>query len=94
MRTSILYALISGSCLFVLNGCNDSSTSSSSTTTSTTPTDLSIKFAAAVNGADFTCGTTYKNVGSATTHEYKINDFRFYLYDAKLQQRDGTYYPL
>lgn len=93
MRTSILYALISGSCLALLQGCNDSSNSSSSTA-STTSTDLSIKFAAAVNGTDFTCGTTYKNVGSATTNEYKISDFRFYLYDAKLQQRDGTYYLL
>jgi len=83
--------ILSVCCLAALQGCNDDS---STTTSSATATDLSIKFAAAVNGENFSCGTTYKNVGSATTNEYKINDFRFYLYDMKLQQRDGTFYPL
>jgi uncharacterized repeat protein (TIGR04052 family) len=88
MQRSILYLLLSGSCLAVLQGCNDSSSSS------TTSSDVNIKFAAAVNGADFNCGTTYKNVGSATTNEYKINDFRFYLNNVQLQQSDGTLSPL
>jgi len=91
MRRTFCYTLLSGSCLFLLQACNDDS---STTISSTASTDLSIKFAAAVNGENFTCGATYKNVGSATTSDYKINDFRFYIHDLKLQQRDGTFYPL
>ena len=83
--------VLSVCCLAALQGCNDDD---STPVSSATPTDLSIKFAAAVNGENFACGTTYKNVGSATTNEYKITDFRFYLYDMKLQQLDGTFYPL
>lgn len=83
--------MLSVCCISILQGCNNDDATPLSLPTSS---DLSIKFAAAVNGENFTCGQTYKNVGSATTNEYKINDFRFYLYDMKLQQRDGSFYPL
>ncbi|MEY3218886.1 MAG: hypothetical protein RIT27_243 [Pseudomonadota bacterium] len=90
MWRTVCYAFLSTSCLMLLNGCNDDTI----ITSSTVSTDLNIKFSAAVNGENFNCGATYKNVGSATTNEYKINDFRFYIYDIKLQQLDGSFYPL
>jgi len=48
-----------------------------------TTEDVSINFAAQVNGADFTCGQTYTGVGTGGD-DYKVNDFRIYVHDAHI----------
>lgn len=48
-----------------------------------TPTteDVSINFAAQVNGQDFICGVSNTGVGTGGD-DYKVNDFRLYVHDA------------
>lgn len=94
------YATLCICSALILSGCDDddnndsNSTSSVSTATVSTTTEVSIPFRAAVNDAAFTCGSTYKGVGSAVTDSYTINDFRIYLSNLRLQQQDGSMYPL
>jgi uncharacterized repeat protein (TIGR04052 family) len=61
---------------------SDSSSQTSTATSSTSTTeDVSINFAAQVNGADFACGQTYTGIGTGGD-DYKVNDFRLYVHDA------------
>lgn len=53
------------------------------------PVDVSIPFAAAVNGAPFACGQTFDGVGSNATTITPV-DFRFYVHDVVLLEADGT----
>lgn len=53
------------------------------------PIDVTIDFAAAVNGAAFNCGTSYDNVGTANTTITPV-DFRFYVHDVELIGADGS----
>jgi uncharacterized repeat protein (TIGR04052 family) len=48
-----------------------------------TTADVSINFAAQVNGADFTCGQTYTGIGSGGD-DLQVTDFRMYVYDAHI----------
>ena len=53
------------------------------------PIDVTINFAAQVNGAAFSCGTSYDNVGmSATT--ITLVDYRFYVHDVRLIDDTGA----
>lgn len=57
------------------------------------PIDVSIPFAAAVNGAPFACGQTYAAVGTSNTTITPV-DFRLYVHDVTLLQADGTERPV
>lgn len=104
MRHAAIPMLLLTGCLattFLLTGCDDdttqtpNSTTTTSTTPSTTTAEIMIPFRAAVNGAAFTCGTTYKGVGSAVTDSYQINDFRFYIHNVRVQDHyDSKWYPV
>lgn len=92
-----LYTVLSLTVAACNNDSSDDSTSQSntntttvspSTTTSTVTT--TVKFAAAVNGQAFNCGDTYRGVGLGTADSFKINDFRFYVYDVKLLKEEGS----
>jgi uncharacterized repeat protein (TIGR04052 family) len=50
-----------------------------------TPTteDVSINFAAQVNGQDFICGVSNTGVGTGGD-DYKVNDFRLYVHDVRI----------
>jgi uncharacterized repeat protein (TIGR04052 family) len=49
-----------------------------------TTAELSVNFAAQVNGQDFACGQTHTGVGTGG-HDYKVNDFRLYVHDARIR---------
>lgn len=53
------------------------------------PIDVTVDFAALVNGADFACGQSYTNVGTMNT-EITPTDFRFYVSDVQLIKSDGS----
>ncbi len=53
------------------------------------PIDVTIDFAAAVNGAAFACGQTFSNVGASQTTITPV-DFRFYVHDVTLLASDGS----
>ncbi len=58
------------------------------------PQDVSIKFAAQVNGADFTCGQTYTGIG-VTGSDFQVNDFRLYIHDIHIHDdATGVQYPI
>ena len=46
--------------------------------------EVSVDFAAQVNGADFACGDTYTGIGTGGD-DYKITDFRMYVHDAHIK---------
>jgi len=48
-----------------------------------TTADVSIQFAAQVNGADFTCGDTYTGVGTGG-HDFQMTDFRLYVHEVHI----------
>lgn len=54
-----------------------------------TPIDVTLDFAALVDGADFNCGTSYDNVGTANTTITPV-DFRFYVHGVELIADDGS----
>lgn len=53
-----------------------------------TTAQVTIPFAARVNGAAFACGQSYANVGS-TAATYVAIDFRFYVHDVRLVTQAG-----
>lgn len=53
------------------------------------PVDVTLNFAAVVNGADFACGTSYADVGASSTEITPV-DFRFYVHDVALLDADGS----
>ncbi|MFO1422723.1 MAG: metallo-mystery pair system four-Cys motif protein [Candidatus Competibacteraceae bacterium] len=55
-----------------------------------TERQVSVLFEAQVNGQDFTCGTTYSNVGIGQPGTYQVNDWRFYVHDVALVKSDGS----
>ncbi len=55
--------------------------------------DVSIRFAAQVNGAAFACGQSYPGLGS-TGATATPTDFRFYVHDVQLLRADGTAVPV
>jgi hypothetical protein len=55
--------------------------------------EVSIRFAAQVNGAAFTCGQSYSGLGS-TNATATPTDFRFYVHDVYLLRADGTAVPV
>ena len=57
------------------------------------PVDVTIQFAALVNGTTFTCGTSYPNVGTSDT-EITPTDFRFYVSGVELLTASGGSEPL
>lgn len=64
------------------------------TTPSTTaPTPVTLRFAGAVNGADFRCGQSYDGVG-VTRSRITPSDFRLFVSDVALVARDGSMVPL
>ena len=46
--------------------------------------EVSVDFAAQVNGADFACGDTYTGIGTGGD-DYKVTDFRMYVHDAHIK---------
>lgn len=48
-----------------------------------TTENVSINFAAQINGADFTCGQTYTGIGTGPD-DFKAKDFRIYVHDAHI----------
>ena len=55
--------------------------------------EVSIRFAAQVNGAAFACGQSYAGLGS-TAATATPTDFRFYVHDVQLLRADGSAVPL
>lgn len=51
--------------------------------------EVSIRFAAQVNGAAFSCGQSFSGVGS-TQASATPTDFRFYVHDVQLLRADGS----
>jgi len=87
-----LFALLGLATTACNNDSNDGDTSQSNSSSTTTTVATTVKFAAAVNGQTFSCGNTYHGVGlgKGTADTYKMNDFRFYVFDAKLIKDDGS----
>lgn len=54
---------------------------------------VAIQFAGAINGQPFACGQSYANVGT-TKSTITPSDFRFYVSEVKLVQKDGTKVPV
>ncbi len=55
--------------------------------------EVSIRFAAQVNGAAFACGQSYSGVGT-TQATATPTDFRFYVHEVQLLRADGSAAPL
>jgi uncharacterized repeat protein (TIGR04052 family) len=55
--------------------------------------EVSIRFAAQVNGAAFACGQSYPGLGS-TNATATPTDFRFYVHDVHLLRADGSAVPV
>lgn len=55
--------------------------------------EVSIRFAAQVNGAAFACGHSYSALGS-TQATATPTDFRFYVHDVQLLRADGSAVPV
>ena len=70
----------------LLAACDDS-------TTPAGPIDVTIDFAALVNGADFACGQSYSGVG-ASSSDVVFTDFRFYVSGVELIDASGGVEPL
>ncbi len=54
---------------------------------------MRVQFAAAVNDQDFSCGTSFNNVGT-TNSTLTPKDFRFYVHDVTLIRADGEAVPM
>ncbi len=57
------------------------------------PIDVTVDFAALVNGTPLACGQDYPNVGTANT-TISMEDFRFYVHGVSLLDGDGNAEPL
>ncbi len=57
------------------------------------PINVTLDFAAMVNGAPFACGTRYNNVGTAAS-TIELTDFRIYVHDLRLVSAGGQTTPL
>ena len=57
------------------------------------PVDVSIEFAAVVNGTAFACGQTFTGVGTSST-DIVLTDFRFYVSGVELLDASGSAQPL
>lgn len=57
------------------------------------PMDVSIDFAAAINGSPFACGSSYTNVGASQTTITPV-DFRIYIHDVELITSGGDVEPV
>jgi uncharacterized repeat protein (TIGR04052 family) len=55
--------------------------------------DITIHFAAEVNGKPATCGLTYAGVGTGGT-DISLNDFRFYVSNVRLVNTEGEEVPV
>jgi uncharacterized repeat protein (TIGR04052 family) len=55
--------------------------------------DVTVEFAAVVDGEPFVCGDTYENLGSDDT-SLELTDFRFYVQDIELRNSSGEYVPV
>lgn len=89
MRKIMALSLLSGS--IILAGCNGggSSSNNDNNTGSSAQKDVSIQFAARVNGQPFSCATTYGGLGTQES-QASFTDFRVYLHDVKLIDADGN----
>lgn len=67
--------------LVLVSSCSDDDVAAVQSNLDPVERDVTVNFAAQVNGANFTCGQTYTGVGTGS-HDYKINDFRLYVHDA------------
>ena len=81
-KKSLVLAVMS---TVLLSAC-DSDTVDDSPTSVTK--DVSLQFAAKINGADFNCGQTYTGVGTGG-NDYVANDFRMYVHEAHIHD-DST----
>jgi uncharacterized repeat protein (TIGR04052 family) len=70
--------------LAALTACSDSDPATPSSATH----DVEIQFAAKVNDADFTCGTTYNAVGTGGGNPFRIDDFRLFIHDAHIHNHE------
>jgi uncharacterized repeat protein (TIGR04052 family) len=57
------------------------------------PLDITVSFAAEVNGVSFACGQSYAGVGTSGTTITPV-DFRFYVHDVRLVDDTGTEVPV
>ena len=80
-HVNLLSSAATAGLLLALTGCSDSN-----------PPDVTVEFAAKVNGADYDCGQTYTGVGTGP-HDYTVNDFRLFVHDAHIHDA-GTEYPI
>ena len=72
-----------------LSGCSDSDPAPGDVTE-----NISLQFAAKVNGADYNCGQIYTGVGSGG-HDFKVNGFRMYVHETHLHDdATGNTYPV
>jgi len=55
--------------------------------------DVTVDFAAVVDGTPFACGEMYENLGANNT-SLELSDFRFYVQDIELRTEGGDYVPL
>jgi uncharacterized repeat protein (TIGR04052 family) len=67
----------------VLTACSDNDTTQATNDPSMVTRDVTIDFAAKINGADFACGQTYTGVGTGS-HDYQVNDFRLFVHEAHI----------
>lgn len=70
--------------VLALAGCGDSGSGSQAVT---------IEFSAKVGPEDFVCGETYDNLGASST-SLQLSDFRFFVSELELKDRDGNYVPV
>jgi len=56
--------------------------------------DVTVQYAAQVNGADFTCGQIYTGIGTGGD-DHAVNDFRLYVHDAYIyDEAKNQQYPV
>lgn len=79
--------LVAGCCLLVACGGDDASDEP-------VVNDVTVRFSAAVNDTDFTCGTTYSGIGIGVNNEMRINDLRYFVHDLRLVRADASQQPL
>lgn len=86
MKVSNKLACMSLVAIGALAACDDS-------TGPAGPIDVTLQFAALVNGADFVCGQSYADVGTMDTEITPV-DFRFYVSGVELLTANGAAEPL
>ena len=72
--------------IYFVSGCDNAN--------APTPRDVTINFAAQVNGADFNCGQTYTGIGTGG-NTFKVSDFRMYINGAHIHdEATGVQYNI